>query len=345
MRSDDESSGTSGLRSTLRVELQSLVDAGLLPGLHGVVAVRSGDLVAELYGSGDDYSWGQQLGHVDFDESTLHDLRSVTKSIVTLLYGIALDRELVPRPQDELMASFPEFADLASDAARREITIEHVLTMTMGTLWEESLPYTSSANSEIAMELAPDRYRFVLERPMVAVPGERWCYNGGAIALIGRLIERGTGLSLSEFAANTLFAALGIRNFGWLIGSDGSPSAASGLRLCPRDLATIGQFVLHHGRWNDENVVSVDWVNAMTKPRYVVDPARNYGYGWYRNATPTAAGSADWIAAMGNGGQRLWIVPSLELVVVTTFGNYDAADQSVAPELVFRTILTAVRGR
>ena len=341
MRSDEELNGARRLRSVSQVGLQSIVDAGDLPGLHGIVVLRSDGHLAECYGSGDDYSWGQHLGHVIFDETTLHDLRSVTKSVVTLLYGIALDRGLVPRPDEPLMSNFPEYPDLEADVARRAITIEHVLTMTMGMLWDESLPYTSAANSEIAMELAPDRYRFVLDRPIVALPGETWCYNGGAIALIGQLIERGTGLSLSEFAASTLFGALGIGSFGWLIGSDGSPSAASGLRLCPRDLAKIGVLVLQHGRWNGEEVVSAEWVDAMTKPQYPVDPARKYGYGWYSNARPNAAGDPNWIAAMGNGGQRLWIVPSLELVVATTFGNYDQADQSTGPESLFRSVLAA----
>ena len=149
---------------------------------------------------------------------TLHDLRSVTKSIVGLLYGIALDRGLVPPPDAPLLAQFPEYSDLAADPRRARLTIAHALTMTLGMEWDEQRPYTDPANSEIAMENAPDRNRFILERPFVAAPGERWIYSGGAVALIGDLIAKGTGRTLPDFARQALFAPLGITTFEWAEG-------------------------------------------------------------------------------------------------------------------------------
>ena len=103
------------------------------------------------------------MGRVAFNANTLHDLRSVSKSIVGLLYGIALADGKVPAPEAPLFASFPEYADLAADPARNRRTIYNALTMTMGTDWDEiSVPYSDPTNSEIAMDMAPDRYRFVL---------------------------------------------------------------------------------------------------------------------------------------------------------------------------------------
>ena len=121
------------------------------------------------------------MGKVAFQADTLHDLRSVSKTIVGLLYGIALADGKVPPPDAPLLASFPEYADLAADPARNRWTIHHVLTMTMGTDWDElGVPYSDPTNSEIAMDTAPDRYRFVLGAPVVMEPGKRWIYNGGA---------------------------------------------------------------------------------------------------------------------------------------------------------------------
>jgi CubicO group peptidase (beta-lactamase class C family) len=129
-------------------------------GIHSVIVVRNGRLVLERYFDSEDDARGKPLGVVSFKPDTLHDLRSASKSIVGLLYGIALAAGKVPSPDQPLMQSFPEYADLFADAGRRRWTLHHVLSMTMGTDWEElSIPYTDPANSEIAMDRAPDRYR------------------------------------------------------------------------------------------------------------------------------------------------------------------------------------------
>jgi CubicO group peptidase (beta-lactamase class C family) len=317
------------------------VNADSLPNFHGLVVVRSGEVVLEQYGVGEDSSWGNPLGRVAFDGDTLHDLRSVTKSLVGLLYGIARDEGKVPAPEDQLLHCFAAYPDLVADPARRELRVEHALTMTMGTAWDESLPYTDPANSEIAMERAPDRYRFILDRPMIAEPGARWNYNGGATALLGRLIGDGTGLSLPEFARDTLFARLGISEFEWARGFDGTPSAASGLRLRPRDLARVGQLVLQNGVWDGQRVVSEEFLDTALKPQVAIDTDMEYGYQWFVGKARFLRAPASWIGARGNGGQRLWVVPSRDLVVVTTFGNYDQPEQSVAPDRLFREVASA----
>jgi CubicO group peptidase (beta-lactamase class C family) len=127
-------------------------------------------------------------------------------------------------------AAFPEHADLAGEAGRDRLTIEHVLTM--GTDWDEtSIPYSNPANCEIAMDRAPDRYRFILGRRVVADPGRRWSYCGGATALLARIVGRGTGRPLHAFAREALFDPLGIGATEWMTDRDGEPIAASGLRM------------------------------------------------------------------------------------------------------------------
>src|SRR5262249_43396736 len=155
-----------------------------------------------------------------------------TKSIVGLLYGIALERGYVPRPEEKLLKQFPEYPDIGADPAQDRLTVQHALTMTLGTEWDElSIPYTDPRNSEIAMDRAADRYRYILERPVIEPPGTRWIYNGGATALLARLIAKGTGRTLSAFAQEVLFEPLGISRVEWMQAPDGAASAASGLRM------------------------------------------------------------------------------------------------------------------
>jgi len=333
-----------GFASDLPARLDATIAAGKLPNLHGVVIARGGKLVHERYVPGADIKWNKPLGMVAFGPDTLHDLRSVTKSVTCLIYGVALAQGKVPPPEAPLMAQFPEYPDLGADPARQRITVGHALSMSMGTDWDEmSIPYTNPANSEIAMENAPDRYRFVLERPVVGEPGVRWTYCGGASALLGRLIAKGTGQSLPEFARTALFQPLGINDFEWIRGADGTPSSASGLRLTPRDLTRIGQMVLQNGQWNGHAVVPAAWIDAVSQERVRIDGPLRYGYQWYLGTL--AGGGGRWLGAMGNGGQRLFVIPGLDLLLVTTFGNYDQPDQWKPPlALLLETVLPALRG-
>jgi len=317
--------------------------SGLLAGLHAVLAVRGGDIVLARYFAGPDENWGRPLGDVVFDAETLHDLRSVTKSITSLLYGIALDRGIVPPPEAPLLDAFPRYADLKADPERAAWTVSHALNMTLGTEWNETLPYTDPNNSEIAMELAADRYRFILDRPIVDVPGRVWNYNGGCSALIGYLIEQGAGTSLADFAAQHLFGPLDISDFEWNAGRDGVLSAASGLRLTAPGLATIGRMMLNGGRWNSDRIVTEAWLQRCRTPQIAAFFGNQYSHQWYLSdqPVPAANGTRPMIAAMGNGGQRLFVLPSLDLVIVTFSGNYNRPDQWINPTLVLQKIVLA----
>lgn len=161
-----------GFAPDLEARLDQLIAQKRAWNLHGVVIVRNGRLVLERYFEGEDEARGRRIGKVSFTADTLHDMRSVSKSVVSLLYGIALEQGKVPPPESPLVASFPAYADLA--AGRERLTIHHALTMTMGTEWDElSIPYSNPANSEIAMDRAADRYRYILERRVIEEPGRR----------------------------------------------------------------------------------------------------------------------------------------------------------------------------
>ena len=327
-----------GFVPDLAERLAARLGDGGLPDIHSVLVARGGKLVLEHYGAGRDDAWGRDLGVVRFGPEVLHDVRSVSKSVVGLLYGIALGRGLVPGPEAGLLAQFPEYGDLAGDPGRAGITVRHALDMTMGTDWDEmSVPYSDPRNSEIAMEMAADRLRFVLGGRMVQAPGRGWTYCGGAVAVIGALIARGARMSLEAFAAEALFGPLGIARFEWARGADGVVSAASGLRLLPRDLLRIGQVMLEGGA----GVVPKGWVEASMMPAVPAMDGLGYGRFWYMGEGPVLGAARRWAAGFGNGGQRLWVMPSLGLTVAITAGRYNQRDQWVAPTKIWREIVLA----
>jgi CubicO group peptidase (beta-lactamase class C family) len=317
--------------------------------LHGLVVLRNDGVVLERYFEGDDRKRGVgDIGHVAFKPDTLHDLRSCSKSIVGLLYGIALEQGKVPPPETPLYSAFPEY-EVARLQNRHLITVQHVLTMTMGTDWDESsLVYSDPRNSETAMDEAQDRYRYILERPIVGLPGTHWAYCGGATALLARLIARGSGQTLHEFARKNLFDPLGMGPTEWATGRDGEPIAASGARMSVRDLSRIGSLMLHDGKLGDRTIVPADWIKRATAPVVSADEVRRYGYQWFvldiafGEPKGWAPGRLErmWMA-QGEGGQRLFIIPALRLVIAMTCGNYEKEDQGVPPTRVLREVVLA----
>ena len=333
-----------GFAADLPHRFEALLASGRLQNVHGIVALRKGRIVFERYFTGMDEVWSQPVGTVEFNAGTLHDLRSATKSIVGLLYGVALGQGLVPAPDQFLLAQFPEYPDLSRDPNKARLTIAHALTMTLALAWNDSTPW-DSVPTEVAMEMAPDRYRFVLERPMLGAPGTGWIYCGGATALLGRLIERGTGVDLHGFAKKVLFEPLGIGSTEWSKGRDGVPSAASGLRLAPRDLACIGQLIVGRGAWAGRTVVPGDWLEASFRPAAIADDSAHFGYLWYLGefAVSGRLGTygAKLIGAFGLGGQRLFVFPDLEFVLAVTAGNYTTRDQWMPPSAILRDVFLA----
>ncbi len=325
-----------GFAPGLGEQIDAGVENGRFKNLHAVLITRGGRLILERYYEGRDERWGRPLGRRKFESDDLHDLRSVTKSIVGLLYGIALADGVVPPLDATLVNQFPEYPDLAADPTRQRMTVAHALSMMLGTEWDEGLSYADPRNSEHAMELAGDRYRYVLDRPMVAEPGTQWVYNGGATALLGRLIAKGSGLTLRDYAVDNLFRPLGIDEIDWVRGRDGAYVAASGLRLKPRDLAKIGQLVLNGGQWKGEQVVPADWLAQSFETRAQVDDIY-YGYHWWLG--PKSAGGQRWVAGFGNGGQRLFMLRQLDLQVVVMAGNYNQADAWKLPVAIITEVV------
>ncbi|HEY8874336.1 MAG TPA: serine hydrolase domain-containing protein, partial [Stellaceae bacterium] len=298
---------------------------------HGVVIARHGRLVYERYFAGNDWRLSTPLGDVNFDAATKHDMRSISKSVTSLLVGIAFDRGLLTDLDAPVFSFFPEYEALRTPEKDR-ITLRHLLTMSSGLAWNENtVPFTGPSNSYSQMEAAPRADHFVLAQPLAAQPGEVFNYNTGTANLLGLILRKISGKRLDAFAKETLFDPLRIEDWDWDYDAGFNPAAGTGLRLRPRDLAKIGQLVLQHGVWNGRQVVSSAWIEEAMIPRttgkslmlkLVPEGISSYGFLWWLGRLPVDHPEHDLIVANGYGGQRLFILPDLDLVVVTTAGDY-----------------------
>lgn len=309
---------------------------------HGIVVERRGKLVAELYFRDTDRPLGAWLSRqVQFAPEVRHDLRSISKSVIGLLVGIAHDQGRLADLNAPMIGFFPEHADLATPE-RRTVTLRHLLTMTAGMEWDESGSYARLDNSETRMSFAWDRIRYVLERPIVARPGSRFVYNGGATALLAAIVERATGARIEDYAQKVLFGPLGITDVEWKTDTYGRVLPYSGLRMRPRDLLKLGRLMLDQGNWRGTQIVSSDWVRQSLRAQVPARDALGYGFQWWVGALAAGGRSLDWGAGFGNGGQRLYVLPDLELAVVITAGRYNQTLSGRASHDLFRQIVAAI---
>jgi len=316
---------------------------GAVVALHpnGVVVVRHGTLVYEHY-------FGRDDAH------TVHPLMSISKSVVALLAGVASDHGWLKQVDAPAFSYFPDDSDLRSHD-KDGITVRELLTMSSGLSWPElAVPYSNPANIVQRMAMAPDPYRFVLARPIAATPGTVWHYNSGGVELLGEILTKVAHQPLDQFAQQALFDPLGIRYADWVWGRAAHLKVAAswGLYLLPRDLAKIGQLVLNHGAWHGHQIVSAQWINEMASPQVPRFRKANefhvncYGYLWWLGRSRVGGQEINWVAGIGHGGQKLYVVPSLDLVVVVTAGDYNFFPEtslvgSTALDIVLRAALEA----
>jgi CubicO group peptidase (beta-lactamase class C family) len=311
--------------------------------IHAILVVRHDKLVFEHYFTGTDDRMGHTTGSIKFAPDVKHDERSVSKSITSLLVGIAIDRGWIKSVDEKVMPFFPQYADLRTPEKDR-IALWDLLTMSSGLAWDEfDVPYTSSDNSEIQMNESPDPYRYVLSQPVVAPPGQLWNYSSGSTELLGAILRKATGKPVDQLAKELLFEPLGISDVEWHNMRGGIPMAAAGLRLRPRDLAKIGQLVLQRGTWNGRQIVSARWIQDATSPQINGFMIYFYGYQFWLGRSLAQKHGVDWAAAWGLGGQRVFIVPDLDLVVVVNAGLYNSDMQVGVPiKILDQFVLKAV---
>jgi CubicO group peptidase (beta-lactamase class C family) len=311
--------------------------------VHSVLLLRHGKLVYERYFAGPDERLGQSTGIVAFDATAKHDLRSITKSVVSLVLGIAIGKGQIAGIDQPVLPLLPEYADLRSPQ-KDKITLRDLLTMSQGLAWNEDLPYSDPNNSEEQMDTAADPVRYTLSQPVQTPSGQVFNYSGGSAIIIGRLLRKATGQPLDTLARTELFEPLEITDFEWRPVASGEPAAASGLRLRPRDTVKLGQLVLDHGAWHGKQVVPADWIAAATRPHINARDLWFYGYQFWLGRSLVHEREVEWALGQGYGGQRLFIVPALDMVVLVHAGLYQSSIQGAVPLMVLnRYVLASVR--
>ena len=316
--------------------------------VHSVVVVRHGKLIFEQYFTGYDEPWGLPDKTYDFDATTKHDMRSVSKSVASLLVGIAVDRKHISL-DDPVVKFFPEHSALEGPGWEK-VTLRHLATMSSGMQWDENRRWNDPKNDEPHLGSEADPIKYVLSKPIAAPPGAQWAYNGGSTDLLGAVIEKSSGKTFDAFAREALFQPLGIVDWEWKTYQNGKIAPAAGLRLRPRDAAKIGQLVLNRGAWNGQQIVSTQWIVDSVAPRFqsigYFGGLFFYGYQWWIGRTLSDGREMSWIAAQGWGGQRLYIVPELDIVVMTTSAMYGHPREGAAAlEILCNFVIPAVRDK
>lgn len=306
-----------------------------IQGIDSLLVVRNGYLVTERYFNG----WSRDR---------LHTLQSNTKSITSLLVGIAIDQGSINSVDDKVVPFFSEYQRIRNlDDRKAAMSVRDLLTMRTGLDWSESRYEGSPLQRLNTCEC--DWLKLVLDWPMREQPGTRFEYNSGGVILLAGIIRNATGMNTDQFAQQNLFDPLGIRQVSWHRGHpDALPHTGGGLLMRPRDMAKIGYLLLKKGRWGDRQVVSESWLDDsmqhwIRRPRTFRFHPTDYGYLWWLMPIDGASGdgepNADILTASGAQGQWIFAIPRYDMVVVVT-GS--ANDFAVPVDFLYSDILQAV---
>ncbi|XID94711.1 serine hydrolase domain-containing protein [Paenibacillaceae bacterium WGS1546] len=240
----------------------------------------------------------------------LHKVNSITKSVLSLTIGIALERGDFPALATPIGDFFPE----ARTGDKANVAIEHLLTMTPGWDWPEMGDWGGLPSPMID---SPDWVRYVLSRPMKYKPGSRMFYDSGSSHLLSAILQKTSGVSTSAYAGEHLFAPLGIDKYRWPADAHGIDIGGFGLELRAPDLTKLARLMLAQGRVDDRQIVPAAWIEAGTLAyRHTYDHIGSYGYHWWVMAENDRPISPAIYFAMGYGGQYVFVAPELELAVV-----------------------------
>jgi CubicO group peptidase (beta-lactamase class C family) len=324
--------------AALQRSITSLLDAPL--NVHSVLVERHGKLVAEYYQGGKDQSVYELIAtRRSFGPEVRQDIRSIGKSVTSLLYGIALHEGKVPEVSTPVLAAYPELVDIATPEKRR-IAINDLLNMANGLSWHEG---DGGINDELRLFWKKDIARYVLGHDVAAAPNSTFNYNGGGTAILADLIKRGTGQDVADYARSHLFEPLGIRDWAWTSDIHGRPMPFNGLRMRPRDLLKIGRLVLDRGQWQGKQIVPATWITESMAPAFKTDVRDfRYGHQWWAGTAQWHGQSVQWHAGFGNGGQRLYLIPQLDLAIVTTAGAYDQMPTAIRVNDLVQQIVDSV---
>ena len=313
--------------------------------LNSLLVLRDGAPLAETY-------WAP------YGADTLQHTYSVTKSVISALVGIAIADGSIGGVDQPLVELLPGEVRRSGEAQLAAVTVQHALTMTCGLQWGETRArYARRSNPVQQMQQTRDWVRYIVTRRIVSPPGSRFEYSSGASHLLAAVLENATGMSVAAYAERRLFEPLGISDYAWTTDPRGTHTGGWGLYLRPRDMASLGTLYLNGGRWNGRAIVPEDWVQESTREHVQARPAYGlrgrvrslarrlprrprrdvvgYGYHWW---LPDFGG----YAALGAGGQSVYVLPDDRVVVAITAG-LTRERTALRHELMTRLVLPELR--
>lgn len=292
--------------------------------LHSMLLIKDQKIILEEYFNG-------------YEPSKQHDLRSVTKSIRSLLTGIALEQKVIKSIDDPVLSYLPNLQPEKNlDPRKQQISLKHLLTMSSGldcNDWDQK-----SKGQEDKVYKKKDWLQYTLDLPQVNDPGSVSAYCSMGTILLAEVIGQSAGTSIEDFGRKQLFEPMGITNISFGHTKD-KPVISSGKRwyMTPRDMAKIGQLVLNNGKWYDRQLVPKKWVEEATS-RHTQIGGVNYGYLWWRIPFKQQEKQVLSLTATGNGGQYIMVLPDIDLVAVFTGGAYNSPEDKL-PFAIMRDIV------
>ena len=282
------------------------------------------------------FNYDHPYWHPYYKNTDLHTLQSATKSITSLLVGIAVDEGFISSVDMKIMKLFNDYSIRLKDPLKDSISLEDLLTMRGGIKWDEwTTDFDNPINSCFAMENSKNWIEYVITLPMDTIPGTKFVYNGGLPVLLGEIIRIKTGKRIDKWAEEKLFKPLDIKDYYWKVSPNGEIDTEGGLYLSIYDFAKIGQLILNGGIWQGERIISEEWVIKSTSYMAKIDNNHGYGYLWwlgnYKN------GTFNLIMANGFGDQYLFIDHKNNLLTVTNGWNiHDTPEKKVRYDLPYR---------
>jgi CubicO group peptidase (beta-lactamase class C family) len=333
--------GSAGLPAQRLAQMEQSIRAGDFKQITSVLVARAGQLVYESYFDAD-------------GADGLRNTRSATKTVTGILIGIAIDRGSLSGVDARVLDFFPDKQPLLNpDPRKAQITVEDFLTMS--SLLECDDENSFSRGNEERMYLVEDWVRFTLDLPIRGFPdwvpkpaaaryGRSWSYCTAGATTLGPLLEHATRQSVPDFARQYLFAPLGITQVRWQFQPLGSAMTGGGLNLRSRDLLKLGQLYLNGGMWNGKRVVSADWVRRSITPHANAREDADYGYLWWLPTFHANGRDFRGFAMYGTGGNKVYVLPDEQLVVVVTTVNFRvSAAGGLTDRLLTEHILPALQ--
>ena len=312
--------GEHGVDAALLAEVDARA-VGEVPAISALLAVRHGYVVFERYYNG------------LMAEDPIN-VRSVTKSVTGTLAGAARRTGLLNGLDARTGDLIPGRIPATHDPRVEDTTLWQWLTMTSGVQWDAYGDWQRLLD-------APDWVAMTLGLPVVGIPGETYVYNTGGSHLLGVIVAAAARKPLEEYAEEVLFAPLGIHPGEWMRSPQGEVSAGSGLELTARDMAKLGYLYLRDGEWDGRQIMTPEYAQQATTYQSAGDSTggwANYGYQWW--VTATNAGYPAYFA-LGYGGQHIFVVPALDLVVVAGIERRVTGDELRTPRYLIESIAAA----